>query len=331
MEASACANRFMEEFSTDLSCIIFDDIKVFSMLTIAYDPIYAHPLPEGHRFPMLKYELIPGQLLHEGIITEANIFSPDLLSEDIILRTHTTDYWHRLKSGELTAKEMRAIGFPQSAGLVEREIKISQGTIDCTLNAMQYGVSLNVAGGTHHAFADHGEGFCLLNDFAIASNYLLDNKLAQKILIVDLDVHQGNGTASIFKNDDRVFTFSMHGEHNYPFHKEKSDLDIGLPNDTNGDDYLRILAKALPQLIEKVKPGFICFVAGVDVLATDKFGKLKLSIADCKSRDEIVFTNCKMHNIPVAVAMGGGYSPDIRDIVEAHCNTYKIAKNIFEL
>lgn len=301
------------------------------MLTIAYDPIYAHPLPENHRFPMLKYELIPGQLLHEGVITEANLFSPQPLEEDVILRTHTADYWRRMKGGELTAKEMRAIGFPQSPVLVEREIRISKGTIDCCLNAMQFGVALNVAGGTHHAFANHGEGFCLLNDFAIAGNYLLDNDLVKKILITDLDVHQGNGTASIFQNDDRVFTFSMHGWNNYPFHKEKSSLDIELPDNTNGDDYLRILGKILPELIDKIQPDFMCFVAGVDVLATDKFGKMKLSIADCKSRDEIVFTNAEKHNIPTAVAMGGGYSPDIRNIVEAHCNTFKLAKDIFGL
>jgi acetoin utilization deacetylase AcuC-like enzyme len=301
------------------------------MLTIAYDPIYAHPLPEGHRFRMLKYELIPGQLLHEGVITEANIFSPEPLAEEIILRTHNADYWQRMKCGELNAKEMRAIGFPPSPMLVEREIRISKGTIDCALNAIQYGVSLNVAGGTHHAFAGHGEGFCLLNDFALASNYLLDNELANKILIVDLDVHQGNGTASIFQHDDRVFTFSIHGEHNYPFHKEKSNLDIGLADDTNGNAYLRILEKTLPELIEQVRPDFICFVAGVDVLATDKFGKMKLTIADCKHRDEIVFSHCKNRHIPVAVSMGGGYSPDIKEIVEAHCNTFKSAKDIFEL
>src|SRR3954470_7227297 len=153
------------------------------MLTIAYDPIYAHPLPENHRFPMLKYELIPGQLLYEGVITEGNLFSPQPLEEGIILQTHTANYWQRMKELKLTAREMRAIGFPQSAGLVEREIRISKGTIDCTLNALQYGVSLNVAGGTHHAFADRGEGFCLLNDFAIASHYLLNNKLVNKILI----------------------------------------------------------------------------------------------------------------------------------------------------
>lgn len=301
------------------------------MFTIAYDPIYAHPLPENHRFPMLKYELIPGQLLYEGVITTANIFSPEPLEEDIVLTTHTAGYWHRMKTGKLTAKEMRAIGFPQSPQLVEREIRIAKGTIDCALNALQYGVSLNVAGGTHHAFANRGEGFCLLNDFAIASNYLLNNKLAKKILITDLDVHQGNGTASIFQNDDRVFTFSMHGKHNYPFHKEKSDLDIDLPDNITGIEYLHILQQTLPGLFEKVKPDLICFVAGVDVLATDKFGKLKLSIADCKRRDEIVFTLCRQRNIPVAVAMGGGYSPNIRHIVEAHCNTFKLAKDIFGL
>ena len=301
------------------------------MLTIAYDPIYAHPLPENHRFPMLKYELIPGQLLHEGVITEANLFSPQPLEEYIILQTHTAEYWQRMKEGQLTAKEMRAIGFPQSPELVEREIRISKGTIDCTLYALQYGVSLNVAGGTHHAFADKGEGFCLLNDFAIASRYLLNNNLVHKILITDLDVHQGNGTAAIFENDKRVFTFSMHGAHNYPFHKERSDLDISLPDGTTGDEYLSILNKILAQLIEKEKPDFICFVAGVDVLATDKFGRMNLSISDCYRRDEIVFSCCKKYRIPVAVAMGGGYSPDIRHIVEAHCNTYKLAKDIFDL
>lgn len=301
------------------------------MFTVAYDPVYAHPLPENHRFPMLKYELIPGQLLYEGVITETNLFSPQPLADDIILLTHTADYWQRMKNGLLTPKEMRAIGFPQSPGLVAREIRICKGTIDCALHALEFGVSLNVAGGTHHAFAGSGEGFCLLNDFAIASHYLLYKKLVQKILVVDLDVHQGNGTASIFKDDNRVFTFSMHGQHNYPFRKERSDLDIGLPDGTTGDEYLRILEKTLPGLIQQEKPGFVCFVSGVDVLDTDKFGKLKLSIRDCYWRDEIVFSNCKKHGIPVAVAMGGGYSPNIRHIVEAHCNTFKLAKDVYGL
>lgn len=301
------------------------------MLKIAYHPIYAHPLPEGHRFPMEKYELIPAQLLHEGVITQENLFASGKVSDEVILWTHDADYWARMKHLQLTDREMRAIGFPLSAQLVEREITLSQGTIDCALYAKQYGVSLNVAGGTHHAFADKGEGFCLLNDFGIAANYLLHAQLAKQILIVDLDVHQGNGTASLFKNEPGVFTFSMHGQHNYPFHKERSDLDVGLTDGTDGNTYLYLLQEHLPALVQTVQPDFVFYLSGVDVLATDKFGKLKLSIADCARRDELVFELCRKHSIPVAVAMGGGYSPQIKHIVEAHCNTFKLAKQIFEL
>jgi acetoin utilization deacetylase AcuC-like enzyme len=299
------------------------------MLHIAYHPLYAHPLPEGHRFPMAKYELIPGQLLYEGVITEANLFAPQPVDEAVLLWTHEAGYWHRMRNLQLTDKEMRAIGFPLSAQLVEREIRITQGTIDCALYARQYGAALNVAGGTHHAFAGHGEGFCLLNDFAVAANYLLHQKLAKQILIVDLDVHQGNGTAALFAGEPRVFTFSMHGQHNYPFRKETSDLDIGLHDGCTGDEYLSLLRQHLPKLIEREQPDFICYLSGVDVLETDKFGKLKLSLADTLHRDEIVFDLCRRHGIPVAVAMGGGYSPDVKQIVTAHCNTFKAAKDIF--
>ncbi|MEZ5017387.1 MAG: histone deacetylase [Flavipsychrobacter sp.] len=301
------------------------------MLKIAYDKIYAHPLPKGHRFPMEKYELIPQQLIHEGIISEANLFSPSILDEDTILLTHSMDYWDRMKNLALTTKEMRAIGFPLSAELIERERRICQGTIDCTQYAIKYGVSLNIAGGTHHSFADRGEGFCLLNDFAIAANYLINNRLAKQILIVDLDVHQGNGSAAIFKHESKVFTFSMHGAHNYPFRKEESDLDIGLPDGVNGENYLAILAQELPKLIKQVQPEHIFYLSGVDILSTDKFGKLNITIDECKQRDEMVFHLCKDYSIPVTVAMGGGYSPQVKDIVNAHCNTYKAAKDIFEL
>lgn len=301
------------------------------MLPIAYHPIYAHPLPEGHRFPMLKYELIPQQLLHEGVIKEHELFAPAPAIEHDILLTHDADYWHRMSKLELTTREMRAVGFPLSAELVAREVQIMQGTIDCAKYALQYGVSLNVAGGTHHAFADKGEGFCMLNDFAIAANYLLHHNLARQIMIVDLDVHQGNGTASLFKNKPEVFTFSVHGAHNYPFRKEVSDLDIGLPDGTTGAAYLAMLNQTLPGLIHKIQPDFVFYLSGVDVLETDKFGKLKLSIADCAARDEIVFNICKSNNIPVAVAMGGGYSPDIKHIVSAHCNTFRLAKSIWDL
>jgi acetoin utilization deacetylase AcuC-like enzyme len=300
------------------------------MLKIAYTEIYQHSLPEGHRFPMLKYELIPKQLLYEGIITTENLFEPTLCGEENILLTHETEYWQRMKNLELTEREMRKVGFPLSAQLVEREITIMQGTIDCALFALQYGCAMNVAGGTHHAFTNKGEGFCLLNDMAIAANYLLKNKLAVRILIVDLDVHQGNGTAQIFQNNKNVFTLSMHGKNNYPFHKEISDLDIELPDGINDDDYLALLYKNLPDVIKKHQPDFIFYLCGVDILSTDKFGKLNVTTEGCKQRDIFVFEQCKANNIPVACAMGGGYSPKIADIVNAHSNTFKAAINLFD-
>jgi acetoin utilization deacetylase AcuC-like enzyme len=300
------------------------------MLKIAYKEIYQHPLPEGHRFPMLKYELIPNQLLYEGVITNENLFEPNECSEENILLTHDFNYWKNLNQLKLTESEMRKIGFPLSAKLVEREITIMQGTIDCALYALQYGCAMNIAGGTHHAFTNKGEGFCMLNDMAIATNFLLKNKLAERILIVDLDVHQGNGTAQIFENNKNVFTFSMHGKNNYPFHKEISDLDIELPDGINDDEYLLLLQNNLTKVFKKHEPDFVFYLCGVDILSTDKFGKLNISLAACKLRDTFVFELCKTNKIPIACAMGGGYSPKISDIVNAHCNTFKAAIDLFD-
>jgi len=299
------------------------------MLKIAYDPKYVHPLPVGHRFPMLKYELIPAQLVHEGLITPENLFSPGNLSEDVILWTHDNSYWEQLRDLTLPPTAQRRTGFPLSKALIEREKQIAAGTIEGCYFALKYGVAFNVAGGTHHAGSDWGEGFCLLNDQATAANYLLHNNLSSSILIIDLDVHQGNGTAEIFKNNPAVFTFSMHGANNFPFRKEKSDLDIPLADGTGDEEYLRLLKDTLPGLIIRQKPDFVFYLSGVDVLATDKLGKLKLSKAACKERDRFVFEQCTTNNIPVQVSMGGGYSPQIRDIVEAHCNTYRVANEIF--
>ena len=299
------------------------------MIKIAYNPIYAHPLLEGHRFPMLKYELIPGQLLYEGSITENNMFQPDACPENIVLLAHDAAYLDKLLHQTLSPAEQRKIGFPQSPALTARELKIAQGSIDCCLFAMESGVALNVAGGTHHAFPDRGEGFCLLNDFAISAHYLLQKGFAEKILIIDLDVHQGNGTAKIFEKEDRVFTFSMHGEYNYPFHKEQSNLDIPLREGMNDKEYLQLLQEHLPRLIETLQPDFAFYLSGVDILATDKFGKLKVSMDGCKQRDQFVFNTLIKHKIPVTVAMGGGYSPDIRTIVEAHCNTFRTALSLY--
>jgi acetoin utilization deacetylase AcuC-like enzyme len=300
-------------------------------LRIAYDPIYAHPLPEGHRFPMLKYELIPGQLLYEGSIREDELFAPGICPDDVILRTHDPVYLHKLNEQQLSEREQRQIGFPQSPMLTLREKIITQGTIDCAMYALQSGVALNMAGGTHHAFADRGEGFCLLNDFAVAANVLLDKHLARKILIIDLDVHQGNGTAKIFAGESRVFTFSMHGAHNYPFRKEASDLDIPLPDGIQDEAYLKLLRSHLRGLLETVRPDFAFYLSGVDILDTDKFGKLKVTLEGSRKRDEYVFESLHSMGIPCAVSMGGGYSPDIKVIVEAHCQTFRAAREIYGL
>jgi acetoin utilization deacetylase AcuC-like enzyme len=213
--------------------------------------------------------------------------------------------------------------------LVERELRIANGTILGCEKAFTTKVTFNIAGGTHHAFSDHGEAFCMLHDQAIAAKYLLDKKLAKKILIIDLDVHQGNGTAEIFKNDATVFTFSTHGKTNYPFKKEQSDLDIAFADGTTDSEFLSVISEQIPKLIEQQKPDFIFYLAGVDILSTDKLGKLACTLAGCKTRDSIVFENCEKYQIPVQVSMGGGYSPEIKTIIEAHANTYRVAKDIF--
>lgn len=298
-------------------------------MKIACHDSYIHPLPADHRFPMLKYELIPAQLLREGVITHEQLFEPQPATEEVILLTHTADYWQKLESQTLTPKEQRKIGFPQSPALTYREIVIAQGTIDIALHALDHGIGFNVAGGTHHAFANHGEGFCLLNDFAIAANYLLHRQHIKQALVLDLDVHQGNGTAAIFADTPQVYTFSMHGAHNYPFHKETSDWDIPLADGMDTATYLQLLEPALPRLINRVKPDIVFYLSGVDILDTDKFGKLKVTPQGCSERDEMVFHALKKHDIPCAVAMGGGYSTHIKDIVNAHCNTFKAGISIY--
>jgi acetoin utilization deacetylase AcuC-like enzyme len=304
------------------------------MLHIAHAPVFKHLLPpdangQPHRFPMLKYELIPEQLLYEGTCTPDNFFEPQPVDDQHLLAVHTADYIHQLKTLTVPPAMMRRIGFPASQPLMDREWKITQGTIDCSLLAQQHGVAMNVAGGTHHAFPDRGEGFCLLNDIGVAAQFMLDTGRARQILIVDLDVHQGNGTAVMFQHEPRVFTFSVHGEANYPLRKEQSDLDIPLPTDTTDGPYLAMLHATLPALIDRVRPDFMYYLAGVDVLATDRLGKLALSRAGCRARDEFVFETAIRRGLPVAVSMGGGYSPRLVDIVEAHCNTFRVASRLF--
>lgn len=299
------------------------------MLKIAWRDIYAHVLPANHRFPMEKYTLLPEQLLYEGTISESHLFAPELLNETRIVRTHKADYWDNLKTLSLSRKEERKTGFPLSAALVERERVIMEGSVMAARFAVENRIAMNMAGGTHHSFTDRGEGFCLLNDIAIAAHDLLDNRLATQILVVDLDVHQGNGTAQIFENEPRVFTFSMHGAANYPLHKEKSDLDVGLKDGTDDSTYLSLLDANLRALIDTVQPDFVFFQSGVDVLATDKLGRLGMTLQGCKQRDRIVLETCKQNDIPIMACMGGGYSEKVAHIVEAHANTFRLAQEIF--
>jgi acetoin utilization deacetylase AcuC-like enzyme len=300
------------------------------MIRIAHHPIYVHPLPKGHRFPMAKYELLPQQLLLEGTCYKEQFFAPKRIADSHVIRTHCQNYYEHLNSLSLSKKEARRIGFPLSAKLIERECIIAQGTLEGCTFAIENGIAFNIAGGTHHAFYDRGEAFCLLNDQAIAANYLLDNNLAQRILIVDLDVHQGNGTAALFQNNSSVFTFSVHCKANYPFQKELSDLDIPLEDNTKDIAYLSMLEEALLDLLKNLQPDFVFYLSGVDVLNEDKLGRLSLTLEGAKKRDEIVISACYERNIPVQCSMGGGYAPDVNVIVEAHANTYRVAEDIHD-
>ena len=278
---------------------------------------------------MIKYELIPEQLIRENTCSIDNFFEPGIISDELVLDTHEDQYFHRFKNIKLSKKEIREIGFPLSKGLVERELTIAQGTIECTKYSIEHGISMNIAGGTHHAFYDRGEAFCMLNDQAIAANYLIKKKLAKRIMIIDLDVHQGNGTASIFKSNPEVFTISFHGKKNYPFRKEKSDVDIEFEDNTDDELYLKKLKKHIPTLIENFKPDFVFYLSGVDVLNNDKLGRLALSIDGCKERDKFILELCKANSIPTQVSMGGGYSELLRNIIEAHSNTFRLAQEIY--
>ena len=299
------------------------------MIPVAFDPIYILPLPENHRFPMEKYELLHRQLIHEGTCEPEDFFSPTKIDNDSVMAIHQKVYVERLKGLNLNKAEIRKIGFPISQQLIDREFIIAGGTLSGSLKALEYGIAFNIAGGTHHAFSSHGEAFCLLNDQAIAAQYLLEKELVKKILIIDLDVHQGNGTAEIFQKEDRVFTFSMHGKKNYPFKKEQSDLDIALEDKTNDKIYIEILREALPKLLKSVKPDFIFYLSGVDILESDRLGRLGISIKGCEARDQMVLKCCHDENIPVQCSMGGGYSKDIKIIIEAHANTYRVAQKIY--
>jgi len=298
-------------------------------MKIAWHPFYNHPLKENHKFPMIKYDLLRDRLISDGLAKESDFIEPYEISEEDILLAHNADYWTKLKTLSLDSKEERRTGFPQSERLIQRERVIMQGTYLVSQASQKEGIGFNIAGGTHHAFTYKGEGFCLLNDMALSAKMLEKYNNLKRILILDLDVHQGNGTAEILKNNNNIFTFSMHGKENYPIKKELSDWDIELTHETKDEDYLQILFDSLKRLKKEFDPEIVLYQSGVDILDSDKFGRLNISFEGCKQRDEIVYEFFSKYSTPVAATMGGGYSKDINIIVEAHLNTYKSALKFY--
>lgn len=288
-------------------------------------------LPPGHRFPMSKYALLRKELIHHKILRPDQLHPSAHASTRDLLRVHTEDYVYRFLQGKLTPKEEKTLGLPWSQNLVDRSLGSVYGTLSAAHFALSYGgIGGNLAGGTHHAFAGHGEGFCVFNDLAVASAVLLDEQESiQKILILDLDVHQGNGTASIFAQEPHVFTCSIHGENNYPFHRPPSDLDINLPDHTDDKTYLQILRTNLSRILIEFQPDFIFYQAGVDVLQSDRLGRLSLTHQGAMERDHLVLKTAHQHDIPIALTLGGGYGVPIETSIKAHLNTYRVATSIF--
>lgn len=296
---------------------------------VYWNPAFCHPLPQDHRFPMQKYQLIPERLAVEGLIDHRSLKTPEAIDESYILLAHESKFWQRLSNAKLSSGEIRRIGFPMSPELVWRERLIAGASLQGAIDALQYGIAFNTAGGTHHAGPSHSEGYCLLNDAAIAALGVLHLQLCKKVLIADLDVHQGNGTAEICRSHPNIFTFSMHAKKAYPLRKQDSDLDISLEPETNDQTYLQLLTAALLQIEQRFLPDLVIFNAGVDVLATDALGGLKLSMQGCEARDSTLFSWCSERKIPVLCVMGGGYSSDLHTVVDAHIQTYRSALRIF--
>jgi acetoin utilization deacetylase AcuC-like enzyme len=284
---------------------------------------YVIPLPAEHRFPISKYALLRDAVVERGLV--ARLHEPARAESDDLLRVHKVDYIARFTAGALSAAEERRLGFPWSPQLVERAYRAVGGTCEAAAAALSLGVTINLAGGTHHAFADHGEGFCVFNDVAVAIHRLLAARAIRRAAIIDLDVHQGNGTHAIFASDDRVFTFSMHAERNYPFHKVPGSLDIALDDGTSDGPYLERLALVLPQVLQAAEPDLVMYLAGADPLAGDRLGRLSLTLDGLARRDALVLQACREVGIPIAITVAGGYGRDIATTVQGHVGTVEVA------
>lgn len=297
-------------------------------MRISYSPGYIAPLPEEHIFPMKKFSGLYSYLINNRIISESDIVEPGMVDFVNLCSVHTSRYGYGVWTGELTNKEIRRMGLPWSKKLAIRSRLAVQGTINTGLMALQDGIAGNLAGGTHHAMADFGEGFCVYNDVAVAIKVLKQAKWANKILVLDCDVHQGNGTAEIFHSDDDVYTFSIHGEKNYPFNKPSSTYDIGLPDNTKDKSYLTILNSALDKIFTEFEPDLIFYLGGIDPLENDHFGRLSLSLKGLRERERMIIETATQKQVPLALLLSGGYAPTIRETVEAHAVMYREAVEI---
>ena len=293
-------------------------------LTVWSSARYTFPLPPGHRFPVEKYAMLREGVVTEGIVSPERVLDPAAASDEMLRLVHTRDYVERFTGGRLSAAEIRRIGFPWSDALVERSRRAVGGTVEAARHALAYGTAMNLAGGTHHAFADHGEGFCVFNDVAIAIRVLREEGLIRRAAVIDLDVHQGNGTHAIFAEDREVFTFSMHGGRNYPFEKVAGTLDIDLDDGTEDAEYLAALADALPRVLHAARPDLVVYLAGADPHEGDRLGRMKLTFAGLARRDAMVLEACREVGLPVAVVIAGGYGARIEDTVEVHLATARI-------
>ena len=294
-----------------------------------YSDRYVIPLPPQHRFPISKYAMIRERLDSEGVLKSHQIAHPPLVERDEALLVHTADYYDRLVAGKMAEREIRRLGLPWSEALVGRSRVSVGGTLAAARTALADGIAANLGGGTHHAFADHGEGFCVFNDIAVAIRVLRAEGSIRRAAVVDLDVHQGNGTAAIFADDPQVFTLSLHGEKNYPLVKQQSTLDVAMADGTTDDEYLYALALHLATTLDRFRPDIVFYQAGVDPYHDDRLGRLALTITGLKRRDEMVIAACHARQLPCVITLGGGYARDTADTVEAHCNTIRAAQAIF--
>ena len=300
-------------------------------MKVFYSDHFVLPLPEGHRFPMVKYSMLRERVAKAGICGPGEMRVPRPVSDAEILRSHEECYLQRVVDGTLTEKEMRRIGFPWSERMVERSRRASGGTLGACLAALEEGFAANLAGGTHHAFADRGEGYCVFNDSAIAARAVQAEGLVERVVVVDTDVHQGNGTAAILGGDPSVFTFSIHGSRNFPFRKEESDLDVALPDGADDGEYLDALEGALEKALDRSGAQLAIYLAGADPYEDDRLGRLRVSKEGLAERDRLVLESCRERGIPVAVTMAGGYAREVDDTVDIHFQSIERAATLLDM